>query len=277
MRRTLLNDIIFKIVFGSAKNERILRALLNAVLDLSGDDKIVEFTLLSENLTPSYLVNRGAVLDVRAKDGHGRKYNVELQVREEKDYIQRSLYYLCKLYTGELESGEQYEKLTRTVAISVLNFPLFPDRPELHSRFRFCDTAQQVELSDILEIHYLELTKFRVDQPLVTPLEKWLHILKYAELYSRKLEELPEELQAEEEIVMALNEMNQAYATDEVRDLIELRLKAQRDEQWRLHNATQRGLELGHSEAQKTIAHNLAEQGVDPETIFRATGIRPET
>ncbi len=230
---------------------------------------------------------------MRARDAAGRQYNIEVQLREETYYVERPLYYLAKLYSDQLESGKEYDKLRRTVAISTLDFPLFPDLPELHTRFRFCDPAHGLELSDILEIHYLELTKFRRDQPLVTPLEKWLHLLKFAELYGLGLEELPGPIQAEEEMVMALDAMNGAYASDEVRYLIEGRLKAERDEKWRLRNAIERavekGLAQGRSEgraeaealsreaeamSREKIARKLLEQGLDPESIYEATGVR---
>ena len=43
----LRNDLIFKFVFGYEKNERILIALLNAILGLEGAEKIVKLTFLN--------------------------------------------------------------------------------------------------------------------------------------------------------------------------------------------------------------------------------------
>jgi len=87
--------------------------------------------------------------------------------------------------------------------------------------------------------------------------------------------------------------MNGAYASDEVRYLIEGRLKAERDEKWRLRNAIERavekGLAQGRSEgraeaealsreaeamSREKIARKLLEQGLDPESIYEATGVR---
>ena len=263
MRRTLLNDIVFKIVFGSPTNEKLLRSLLNAVLDLSGKNRIVQLTLLSGELTKAHLFQKGVVLDVRAQDGQGQHYNIEVQVREEDHYVERSLYYLSKLYGDQLERGGDYTTLRRCVAISILDFALFPDIPALHTRFRFRDPVHEVELSDMLEIHYLELTKFRRDQPLVTPLEKWLHVLKFAELYGLGLEELPDSIQTEEEIVMALDAMNKAYATDEVRELIDARLKAEWDENTRVRAAVKKGVAKGLAEAVEKAVEEAVEKAVE--------------
>jgi len=286
LRRTFLNDIIFKIVFGSPQNEALLRSLLNAVLGLSGEEEIVELTLLGRDITKAYLAEKGAILDVRARDGLGRQYNIEVQLREQPAYIERSLFYLSKLYSEQIERGGDYTQLTRTVAISILDFTLFPQVQSLHTRFRFREPEHGLELSDILEIHYIELSKFRRDQPLVTLLEKWLHALKFAEYYGVGLEELPESIQAEEEIVMAFDAMNNAYATDDVRELIEGRLRAEWDENTRLKHALTKGEAIGLAKGEAvglakgkatTNAENarkMADRGIDAETIFEVTGIR---
>ena len=47
---SLLNDVFFKIVFATEQNSPILRALLNALLDLSGNDRILELEILNPAL-----------------------------------------------------------------------------------------------------------------------------------------------------------------------------------------------------------------------------------
>jgi hypothetical protein len=47
MNVTLLNDILFKVVFGSQRHSEALRGLLNAILGLQGDSRITEITILN--------------------------------------------------------------------------------------------------------------------------------------------------------------------------------------------------------------------------------------
>jgi len=47
MHLTLLNDILFKGVFGTQRHSEALRGLLNAILGLQGADRIAEITLLN--------------------------------------------------------------------------------------------------------------------------------------------------------------------------------------------------------------------------------------
>ena len=74
----LLDDVLFKIVFGNQKRSRIFRALLNALLGYTGDQKIMELTIVGPELEKIHLSDKGAILDLRAIDGSGQQYNVEV-------------------------------------------------------------------------------------------------------------------------------------------------------------------------------------------------------
>ena len=163
-----------------------LCALLNALLGFQGQDRIASLEILNPNIDKDYLREHGVILDIKARDGRGQFYNIEVQVRDEPDYIKRSIYYLARLFGEQLEKGDSYSRITRTIGISLLDFDLFPDLKDLHRTYRFYDVEHQHELSDILEIHYIELRKFKIDKPqnLRTPFEKWLHILKFGDLFS---------------------------------------------------------------------------------------------
>lgn len=130
-------------------------------------------------------------------------------------------------------------------------------------------------LSDVLELHYVELRKFRPAKPqeLRTRFERWLYFLKFADLYGEEDAYLPENLAQEEGIVMALESMRRAYARDPVRELIEAREKAERDELNRLHTARLEGINEGKLEGKVEMARSLLAAGVDRETILKAAGL----
>ena len=123
----LLNDVMFKIVFGSQQNEAVLIALINALLDLRGACRIQGLEILSPGAEKVYLSEKGPILDLKARDEAGKQYNVEVQLRPGLvDYVKRSLFYAAKLYCGQLQTGHDYDLLRRTVSISILDFELFP-------------------------------------------------------------------------------------------------------------------------------------------------------
>ena len=104
----LRNDVIFKYIFGYEKNERILIALLNAILGLEGKEKIVKLTFLNTFNLQEYLKDKLSTLDVKAEDNTGRRVNIEMQVEPDKAYISRVIYYHDKLFTSQLKKAEPY-------------------------------------------------------------------------------------------------------------------------------------------------------------------------
>jgi len=54
----LRNDVIFKVVFGHQKNEKILISLLNAILDLKGQEKIKKLVLTNPINLKEYIEDK---------------------------------------------------------------------------------------------------------------------------------------------------------------------------------------------------------------------------
>ncbi|MDD6135067.1 MAG: PD-(D/E)XK nuclease family transposase [Selenomonadaceae bacterium] len=76
---------------------------------------------------------------------------------------ERSFYYYWARNYADLKRGEEYDQLNRTVAINILGFNLFDanDYPDMHSCFGIFDIKTGYQLTDKLEIHFLELPKFK--------------------------------------------------------------------------------------------------------------------
>lgn len=279
---SLLDDILFKMVFGTAPNQALLRALLNALLGLTGKEKIAELEILNPLLDRDHALQKGVILDVRARDARGWQFNVEVQVAGEPAFVERALYYLTRLFADQLERGDPYTRINRTIGIALVDFVLFKDLEALHSTYRMREMATGRPLTDVLELHFIELSKFKGDRPqeLRTPFEKWLHVLKFGELYGDRLESIPEELKDEEGIVPALEQLRRASASEQVREILELRRKAEHDEATRLERAQNEGIELGvekgRQESLRETALKMRDAGMDAETILKITGLRLE-
>ncbi len=262
------------LLFGYKKNEKILISLLNAILGLTEDDKIVKLTFINTFNVKEYLKDKLTSLDVKVEDNTGKKYNIEMQVEPEKSYIQRIMYYLDKLYTGQLQESDPFNKLNKTISISILNFILLTKEADLHNIYRYLNVKSKRELTDLKEIHFIELPKFKKDKPkkLRTKFEKWLHILKFGELYANDMDNIPDELKEEEEIVMALQEMVRASNDVNIREILEMRSKARHEEASRLYQAREEGKEEGFAE----VARNAYKEGQSIEFISKITGISIE-
>ena len=279
MNLTLLNDILFKVVFGTQRNSEALRGLLNAILHLDGPDRIEEITLLNPLREKERLEDKGTALDVKARDGRGHVYNIEVQVQAQTAYRERSLFYAANMISAQVEAGQDYKKLRKTIHISLTDFVLFPDLEDLHSTYVLYDPEHQRKLGDLLELHYLEIAKFRKTnyKELLDSLERWLYFLRQATHYEG-VSELPEPLQQEEGMIIAMEATHNALCDDEVRYAIEARRKWERDRITELNAAIEegevRGKAEGKAEAAQRIAKELLALGQSEELILKATGLR---
>ena len=80
-----------------------------------------------------------------------------MQVKYFARWDRRNLFYLAKMFTEDLKSGEKYDRLKKCICISILDFNL-TGRPEYHSVYRLRD-EKGYEFSDLFEIHTIELKK----------------------------------------------------------------------------------------------------------------------
>lgn len=81
-----------------------------------------------------------------------------------------------------LEKGEDYDKMKKSIVISIVNGTLFPETKKLHTIFRLREIDDDIQLSDRLELHFLELSKVPLDKPVeqLEPVEKLAAYFKYA-------------------------------------------------------------------------------------------------
>ena len=85
--------------------------------------------------------------------------NVEIQLTNQKNIHKRSLYYGAKLYEEQLGKGEDYHKLTRVVAINLMDF-LFFTFDAYRSCYRLMERYTQEPFPDLMQLHFIEMPKF---------------------------------------------------------------------------------------------------------------------
>ena len=146
-------DFAFKRLF---LNGKIRKGFISDALGIPPDG-IRSVRLANTFLWKRHYREKQGILDVLMEVNGDRRVNVELQVRVVACWDGRSLFYLAKLFTEDLLSGEDYGRLKRCICISVLDFNL-DDGPEYHRVYRMRDKKGR-EFSDLLEIHVVELNK----------------------------------------------------------------------------------------------------------------------
>lgn len=231
-------DIAFKRVFGRTEGRDLTISLINAVLQPTQGQRVVELELLDPYNEQEALDDKLTILDLKARDERRRLFDVEMQMNLVPSLAERLLYYWSQLYSRQLASGEAFTELRPAISICFLNQVMFPSRRECHNVFGLWEREGELCLTDNLKIHVLELPKFRGElETLSAPLDVWLYFFQNGDRLDA--DALPPAL-ASPEISQAMEVLKVFTQSDVERDRYENRLKALRD---------QRGYERQRDEA----------------------------
>jgi predicted transposase/invertase (TIGR01784 family) len=150
-------DFAFKFIFGSEQNKDILMSFLNATI--KNEEKITDIVLLDPFNLKNHANDKLSILDVKAKLDNGNYVNVEVQLVNQKDMRKRTLFYWSELYASQLQKGENYYKLKKTITINIMDFVLMNETESYHTTFHLKEDNEGFQLTDLMEIHMIEIPK----------------------------------------------------------------------------------------------------------------------
>ncbi len=148
-------DFAFKEIM---TDEKARIGFLSAMLKLNPED-IKETTLLNTSLRKTYEDDKLGILDVRVLMNDDTEIDIEVQLSELSVWAERSLFYLAKMYTEQINPGDSYNKFKKCVSISILDFKLFDDTKNFYSCFHIAEDNRHSLYTDKMEFHVLELPK----------------------------------------------------------------------------------------------------------------------
>ena len=258
------NDLVFKKIFGDEKNKDLLISLLNSILK----EEVKDVTLVNTELMPEYYNSKKGILDVRAITDKGVQIDIEIQVLRITHMPERSLFYWSRMYIEQIASGEDYSKLNKAIAINILDYNCIGNT-KYHNSFHVMEDEEHFLLTDVLEIHFVELNKER-DEYNNSKLAQWIEFLKAdSEEVLKKMAETNSDIKKAFDILMTMSQ------DKETRALYLSREMALRDELSRIAEGRAAGKEEGREEKAIEIARNLLDV-LDDETIALKTGLTVE-
>ena len=148
-------DFAFKEIM---TNENARIGFLSAILQID-PNSIKETRILNTYLRKVHEDDKQGILDVRVSLNNNTEIDIEIQLAELKIWANRSLFYLSKMYTDQIEQGQDYDVLKKCVSISILDFDLFRGETEFYSRFHIMEDTRHILYTDKMEFHVLELPK----------------------------------------------------------------------------------------------------------------------
>ena len=275
VRFTARNDYAFKKLFGTDENKDIMIEFLSLVTNLRKDD-FDDVRIENTEQIPHFYKDKTGRLDIKIRLKDNRKIDVEMQNTYFDYYPKRSIFYCSKLIHEHCVSGLQYANLKKCIAINVLNSP-FKLSGKIHSIYQIREQEEQTLLDELLEIHFLDLTKLKKGN--LTSLEKWLMFIKTDSKEERQML-----AQGNPAMAKANQVMDIFYLDEQERRRYEAAWEYESDRLSMISESERKGLERGLAEgeirgsrqAKLETARILKQLGDSITKIAQATGLSKE-
>jgi predicted transposase/invertase (TIGR01784 family) len=265
-RLRVINDLIFKAIFGREGNEKLLRALLNAILLDSGEEELESLTIKNPFSQINFDLDKVVALDIKSQDKSGKIINIEVQLSATQMFRKRLVYYNSKTIAEQLVEGDSYDTLPRVITIAIIaDDILLKEESGLHNIYRYRNGSSNGELSDMSEIQIIELRKFDESKPIgqMSRFERWLHFMKIGDLIMKDESSVPKEMLEEEGMPEAMSWYKKVTLEQEMLYAIEAREKYLHDEATRRLEAERRGLEEGRQKGMEEGRQKGMEEGME--------------
>jgi predicted transposase/invertase (TIGR01784 family) len=261
-------DYVFKLIFGDPRHKENTVALLSAILGLPREE-MAELEIINSELLREFQEDKKGILDVRIQLRDGRQIDVEVQILPTGPMPERTLFYWARMYAGQIKAGDSYHQLKKCITINIVDFHCTPDQ-RLHSCFHLTEDTTGHRLTDVLEVHFLELPRLREAIAAGTPdhpLMQWMLFIDC---------ESPEVIKM---LAQDNKDIRQAYTLLEVisqdkikRMAYEARQAELMDQRSRMISAEMKGREEGREE----VAKALLTRGMSVDDVAEVAGMNRE-
>ena len=229
-----------------------MTGLLVALLDIPVEE-IVELEFLDPFQQGEWEADKEGILDVKVHLNGDRKINIELQVRQQGYWKERSLFYLSRMYTSDLTSGVKYSALEPCIHISILTFDVL-ELNRLYSVVWFKEEKTGKVYSDKLSLRvlYLKKTEDADEEERQTEVYQWARLIS-AKVWEELMEmgmqdEYKQEAVKEMERINADRALRYQYITREIEQMD----KNSMQEDW-LEQGIQQGIQIGKQQEQQRL------------------------
>ena len=276
MQLKVTNDYIFKKIFAKKGNESILKDLLHSILQI----KIKSLEVMADtNLERELESNKLGILDIKARIYNETIVNIEIQIINRYNMIERTLFYWSGLYYNVLQKGEDYKEIKKVIAINILDYNEFEEGP-YHEIAKLRREYLYKILTDKIEIHFIQIPKFKKQRKdMKTKLDMWMDFISQIDE-----KEVKNAMSKNKEIKKAQEEYEYLTGDEAERRIAFLREKAIRDENSifdagkdiGFKDGIEKGIKQGKEKEQKEIVKSMLKEKIPIETIMKITKLSKE-
>jgi len=157
-------DVVFQALFGEVGSERITKRFLENILER----KIEEIDLKQNQILRKEMPKEKlGILDIIAKIDGKENCNIEMQLIDINNVVERMLFYWSKIYTRGIKEGDDYRKLQKTIVILIADYKLKETKEieKYMSKYKIIEEKERkVILTDKLELVIIEMPKIKEDE-----------------------------------------------------------------------------------------------------------------
>ena len=268
----LLDDDVFKLVFGRESTKDVMIEFLNQVIP---DRKIVDLEFIDKEMHPVERDAKGVVYDMFCKTDSGARIIVEVQRRKQPFYPERAIYYSTFQIQRQVEAGADTYDFLPVYVINILNFKMDgnKDQADVKSVYRLYEETTQRLLTDRVTFIFIELPKFKktIDELDGIVLEGMYFCFKNMAV----LEECPKVLT--HQIFRKIFEVSELYNMDQdTRDKVIHKMTTERDLRNQMAYARQEAIEEGRAEGRAEVAREMLADGMPVDKIAKYTELSIE-
>jgi predicted transposase/invertase (TIGR01784 family) len=219
------SDYIFKRVFGVEKNKKLLISLINSIL--KGNPTVTDLEIRNTEISKIIKNNLTIYLDIKAEINPQEFVDIEIQVRNTGEIMERAVQYLAEILTlncrklteKEKEAGQrQTYKYPKVIGIWIMGENVTDRKDAVNEACVAFPPTERDEyqiITDKLRIFFVELQKFHpkhIDRK--NMLDVWMAFLKNP---------LNDDIQDVPEVKEALDTLKEISADKDEREIYYLR------------------------------------------------------
>lgn len=265
-------DFVFKYIFGNDKHKDLLVALLSDILGIP-EEEFDGIDIINSELIREFKEDRKGILDVRIRTKLKKQIDVEIQILPTEYMAERTIFYWSKMYTSQIRPGDTYDKLKKCVTINIVDFKCTPLK-KLYSSYHLTEDKTGYRLTDILEVHFLEIPKLfdeKIERDENDPVVQWMEFLDAGSKGGMEM------LAKKNKDIKKAYDLLQIISKDEkARMLYEAEQAEISDQLTRIKSAEEKGITKGAAEKAIKIAENLLKMGLTVEQVASASELTRE-
>lgn len=266
------NDYMFKAVLQESRE--VLRNLVAVLMGID-ESTIASCEIVNPIELGKSMDAKECILDVKLVLNDTQIINIELQIRKEASWPERSLLYWSRAFDC-IRSGDDYSLLKPTYHIGIIDFTLFENNPEFYAEYLLMSRNTGKIYTDKISMRVLDLSKIENAREGEEKLVKWAKIFR-----AKTMAEL-ETLAAEEEVLKSmvahireLSEEEKIRQQCEAREDYERRLLTEyrAGERSGIEQGIERGIKQGKERGIELTAIKMKKEGIAVSTIVKCTGL----